>query len=291
MRKILSVLLSLSLFLSLFFISAHSASAEEIEEIEEIVDVEIVEIPQENELFDGFESYDDLDEIENVELLEENNVDSISIGANLNKAERLGLPNAINVTTKTVGDYTEVYASNIGIDTVDTVTSTLVVKRYDHNKNWVKVREVTMNIKNLAPGKKLMKKIYNPQNYGYEKQILSFVAKDGKSVTSDSAENTRIKNPYNWKDIKTLADHTYRHAGDFGLSYNEMTYSKKANTHYTNRKNTGYEYFTGTDGNIRVYQASTNSFGSYDSTGKTRTYYKPSSGKVYWENQIKQYKK
>ncbi|MGP7815711.1 hypothetical protein [Niallia sp. 01092] len=38
-----------------------------------------------------------------------------------------------------------------------------------------------------------------------------------------------------------------------------MGYSKKANNFYNNRKNAGYEYFKGNDGNIRVYQISTNS--------------------------------
>lgn len=287
MQKFLSVLLSLSLFLSVFFISANSVSAEIVEEIEDVV---IVEIPQEIEVFEGFGTDEDIEVLENIEIVEENTVDSISIGANPNSDERLGLPNVINITTKSGDGYTEVYASNIGIDTIDSVTATFVVQRYDHNKKWVKVREVTMNIKSLAPGKKLMKKFSNPQDYGYEKQILSYVAKDGKSVWSDSAENTRIKNPYNWRDITTLADHTYRHAGEFGLPYNEMTYSKKANSHYTNRKNTGYEYFLGTDGNTRVYQASSNSFGSYDSNGKTRTYFKPSRGKAYWEDEKKKWK-
>lgn len=271
MQKFLSVLLSLSLFLSLFFTSANSASAEIVEEIEG------VEIIQEFEILGVFKA---------------STADSISIEGNFstpNKTQRLSLPNVINVTTSTSGDYVEVYASNIGVDTVDLVTATFVVQRYDHNKKWVEVRRTTMELKNLAPGKKLMKKIHNPQNYGYEKLILSFVAKDGKTVTSDSQEMTRIKNPYNWKDIKTLADHTYRHASDFGLSYNEMTYSQKANAHYKNRKNTGYEYFVDKSGDIRVYQASTNSFGSYDSSGKTRTYYKPSRGKDYWEDQKKMY--
>lgn len=256
MKKFLSVFLSLILFLSLFLVSGNSVSAET-----------------------------------NVD-------DSVSVEANfLNQngrsdvAARIGLPNAVKVSSSGSGGNTKVYATNIGVDTVDSVSATFVVQRYNHNKKWVNVRTKTMSIKNLAPGKKLLKKFSNPQKYGYEKQILSFVAKDGKSITTGSVDNTRTKNPYNWKSIKTLADHTYRHAGDFGLSYDEMAYSKKANSHYKNRKDNGYEYFVGKDDNIRVYHASSNSFGSYDSNGKTKTYYKPSRGKNYWKDQKKLYKK
>lgn len=269
MQKFLSVFLSLSLFLSLFFTSANSTSAEIVEEIEG------VEIVEEFELTGAFEA---------------STTDSISTEGDF-KTQKLSLPNIINITTSTNGDYIEVYASNIGVDTVDLVTTTFVVQRYNHNQDWVEVRRKTMTLKDLKPGKKLMEKIYNPQNYGYEKLILSFVANDGKDVTSDSQEMTRIKNPYNWRDITTLADHTYRHASDFGLSYNEMTYSQKANQHYKNRSTTGYEYFSDASGNIRVYHASTNSFGSYDSSGKTRTYFKPSRGKDYWKDQKDMYLK
>lgn len=265
MQKFLSVFLSLSLFVSLFFIPVNSISAETIGVIE---DTEIVE------------------EFELTGTFEESDSSSIQI-----QARAISLPNAVNVTTSTSGSYVEIYATNIGVDTVDSVTATLLVQRYNHNSKWVQVRKETLTLKNLKPGKKSMGKIYNPQNYGYEKITLSFVGKDGKSVTSDSQTKTRIKNPYNWGDIKTLADHTNRHASDFGITYNEMTYSKKANEHYKNRKKKGYEYFSDSSGNIRVYQASTNSFGSYNSSGKTRTFYKPSRGKEYWEDQKAKYKK
>ncbi|MFZ5985981.1 MAG: hypothetical protein ACOYWZ_02525, partial [Bacillota bacterium] len=41
----------------------------------------------------------------------------------------------------------------------------------------------------------------------------------------------------------------------------------------------------GDDGSIRVYEPKTNTFGSYNPDGTTRTFYKPPQGQKYWERQ------
>jgi pyocin large subunit-like protein len=39
------------------------------------------------------------------------------------------------------------------------------------------------------------------------------------------------------------------------------------------------------NGNVRVYDPNTNTFGSYNSDGSTKTYFKPSRGIDYWNGQ------
>lgn len=42
---------------------------------------------------------------------------------------------------------------------------------------------------------------------------------------------------------------------------------------------------TDMDGIIRVYDPETNTFGSYNSDGTTRTFFKPRGGQKYFDNQ------
>jgi len=39
------------------------------------------------------------------------------------------------------------------------------------------------------------------------------------------------------------------------------------------------------DGTIRVYDQKSNSFGSYNPDGTTRTFFKPKEGSKYWDRQ------
>lgn len=59
--------------------------------------------------------------------------------------------------------------------------------------------------------------------------------------------------------------------------------SDKAHEHYKNRDR--YQVKTDADGNIRVYDPNTNTFGSYNPDGSTKTYFKPSGGQGYFNRQ------
>lgn len=89
-----------------------------------------------------------------------------------------------------------------------------------------------------------------------------------------------------WGIPATLDDHFYRHGKDFN-SKNINDYTNKANKFYKNQNK--YENFVGIDGNTRVYDSNTNTFGSYNPDGTTKTFMKPTS-KNYWQNQINRWK-
>ncbi|MED1664847.1 polymorphic toxin-type HINT domain-containing protein [Brevibacillus laterosporus] len=86
---------------------------------------------------------------------------------------------------------------------------------------------------------------------------------------------------YKWGNQKTLQDHFVRHGGDFGAKTPDE-YAKKANDFFNNKKK--YQVKTDTDGTIRVYDPKTNTFGSYNADGTTKTFYKPASP-TYWSRQ------
>ncbi|MFC3789839.1 polymorphic toxin-type HINT domain-containing protein [Paenibacillus sp. GCM10012307] len=86
---------------------------------------------------------------------------------------------------------------------------------------------------------------------------------------------------HKWGNPKTLQDHYDRHGADFGVKTPDA-YAKKANDFFNDRKK--YQIKTDTDGTIRVYDSKTNTFGSYNADGTTKTFYKPASP-TYWNRQ------
>ena len=84
-----------------------------------------------------------------------------------------------------------------------------------------------------------------------------------------------------WGNRLTLTDHYERHGGDFNAR-NEGHYARMAHRFYVNRNN--YQTKVDSNGVIRVYDKKTNSFGSYNSDGTTKTYFKPKSPN-YFNNQ------
>ncbi|SMF69177.1 intein N-terminal splicing region [Paenibacillus barengoltzii] len=88
--------------------------------------------------------------------------------------------------------------------------------------------------------------------------------------------------PYQWGNKNTLQDHFDRHGSDFGAK-NPTEYAQMANDFFKNRNK--YEVKVDTDGTIRVYDPKTNTFGSYNADGTSKTFYKPTRGRAYWDDQ------
>ena len=85
-----------------------------------------------------------------------------------------------------------------------------------------------------------------------------------------------------WGNREALPDHFDRHGNDFGAP-NEENYAQQANRFFLERDR--YQVKTDMDGIIRVYDPETNTFGSYNSDGTTRTFFKPRGGQRYFDNQ------
>ncbi len=91
-----------------------------------------------------------------------------------------------------------------------------------------------------------------------------------------------VSKTYKWGNSDTLIDHYNRHGADFNAkSYQD--YAKKANSFYNNRSK--YQVKIDNDGIIRVYDPQTNSFGSYNADGTTKTFFKPSGRQSYFDRQ------
>jgi len=87
-----------------------------------------------------------------------------------------------------------------------------------------------------------------------------------------------------WGNPATLARHFADHGGDFG-SPNAQAYAQEAQRFLQRAVAERLPIRVGPDGTIRVYDPNTNTFGSYDPDGTTKTYFKPSAGEQYWERQ------
>ena len=79
-----------------------------------------------------------------------------------------------------------------------------------------------------------------------------------------------------------MEDHNSRHGKEVGAEDAE-DYAEKAHEHYNNRDR--HQVKVDEDGTIRVYDPDTNTFGSYNRDGSTKTFFKPSRGQSYFDGQ------
>lgn len=82
-----------------------------------------------------------------------------------------------------------------------------------------------------------------------------------------------------WGRPSTLQDHFERHGSDFGATTPEEYAAKASEFLATSRQQGGMLTKVDDKGVIRVYDPSTNTFGSYNPDGTTRTFYKPDPAK------------
>ncbi|MGX4601749.1 hypothetical protein [Faecalimicrobium sp. JNUCC 81] len=210
-------------------------------------------------------------------------------GKNINESDisSYNLLNHVVFEEKRSGDYTEVIVKNRSSYKLTNASIKLSIDRYNESKNWVGVRTNTYSGVSISPGaSKSLGKKYDPLKYGFERirGTISVVA-GGKNYQR-SATRERINNPYRWKDIRSLAYHTAKHRAEFNMSYDEMEYSKRANQLWGKRTSKGYQYkVDNKTETIRVYHPTTNTFGSYDAYGRSKTYFKPSRGQAYFNDQ------
>lgn len=85
-----------------------------------------------------------------------------------------------------------------------------------------------------------------------------------------------------WGNLNTLEKHFNDHGKDFGAK-NPEDYARQANEFYNNRANCQVK--VDQDGVIRVYDPTTNTFGSYNADGTTKTFFKPTAGQRYFNRQ------
>jgi len=87
-----------------------------------------------------------------------------------------------------------------------------------------------------------------------------------------------------WGRPETLDDHFARHGADFGAKSAD-DYAQQASDFLRRSQAQGLPTKVDAKGIIRVYDPATNTFGSYNPSGTTRTFFKP-SGSTYWDRQL-----
>jgi hypothetical protein len=87
-----------------------------------------------------------------------------------------------------------------------------------------------------------------------------------------------------WGNQKTLADHLNRHGKDFG-SRSAQHYADQASDFLRSSQAQRLPTKIDADGIIRVYDPKTNTFGSFNPDGSTKTFFKPTRGADYWNSQ------
>lgn len=112
-------------------------------------------------------------------------------------------------------------------------------------------------------------------------------AASSENIGSDDNNKTKYENiskETNWASAQTLKKHFEKHGSDFN-SVDARNYANKANYFYLNSsKNKSIRKKLDDKGIVRIWDPSTNEFGSFTKDGKTKTYFKPNS-QSYWARQ------
>jgi RHS repeat-associated protein len=87
-------------------------------------------------------------------------------------------------------------------------------------------------------------------------------------------EDTPLSASETWGNPDTLADHFARHGADFNAT-SEEDYAHQASQFLQDSQADGLPTKIDADGTIRVYDPNTNTFGSYNPDGTTKTFFQP----------------
>ena len=79
-----------------------------------------------------------------------------------------------------------------------------------------------------------------------------------------------------WGQPDTLPDHFARHGADFHAR-DADDYAAQAAAFFQRAKADGLPAKRATDGSLRIYDPATDTFGAYNASGTTRTFFKPGS--------------
>ena len=99
----------------------------------------------------------------------------------------------------------------------------------------------------------------------------------------EAGEDEVLVHNCNWGNPSTLQRHFRDHGADFAARSAD-DYARMADDFFVDAQRRGLPTKIDSDGVIRVYDPSTNTFGAYNPDGTTRTFFKPTSS-TYWDRQ------
>ncbi len=114
--------------------------------------------------------------------------------------------------------------------------------------------------------------------------LPSRLVMDDAGNISELPDAPRISAPASWARAETFDKHFNDHADDFGAR-SKTEYARMANDFYLRGMSEKLPAIQTQEGWVKIYDPKTNSFGTYDSQGKTETFFKPTS-KNYFQRQI-----
>lgn len=107
--------------------------------------------------------------------------------------------------------------------------------------------------------------------------VAAEAGSSGSSLLRLSAEDS-------WGNPSTLARHFRDHGPDFGATSAE-DYASQASQFFQRSQLEGLPTKVDSEGVIRVYDPATNTFGSFNPNGTTKTFFTPKRGVAYWNDQ------
>jgi hypothetical protein len=112
-----------------------------------------------------------------------------------------------------------------------------------------------------------------------------FESQDRPGAAEDGADGSlNLSTEESWGDLATLEDHFLRHGPDFSSGSSDE-YAQQASQFLQQIDQEGLEVKVAPNGTIRIYDPSTNTFGSFNPDGTTKTFFKPTTGPAYWATQ------
>jgi hypothetical protein len=119
---------------------------------------------------------------------------------------------------------------------------------------------------------------------GYETVYNFTVAKDHDYFVGETGFLVHNANcPCSWGNPNTLEDHFLRHGPDFG-SLSPEDYANQASQFFQDGIANGLPTKIDGGGVIRIFDPASNTFGSFNPNGTTRTFFKPTPPN-YWGKQ------
>jgi hypothetical protein len=103
----------------------------------------------------------------------------------------------------------------------------------------------------------------------------------------DTGASSRDKPEASWGSARKLNEHLKQHGRDFGTN-SAREYAKQAQDFLKRGTTDKLPTVIDKQGVVRMYDPATNTFGSYNANGTTRTFYKPTSP-TYFERQVQRY--
>jgi pyocin large subunit-like protein len=118
-------------------------------------------------------------------------------------------------------------------------------------------------------------------SYKFRDDVLSNL---GRRAVKGAPRAIRLPASETWGNPRTLARHFRDHGGDFAAKSADE-YAEMASDFLHRSQLQRLPTKIDADGVIRVYDPATNTFGAYNPSGTTRTFFMPKRGVEYWNDQ------